>query len=96
MDDLDDLVDYISNELGSPASAERLFESILEKAHLFADFPGAAAVLRTPSGISTGYRYMICENWMVFFSLEEQRALVVRILYGKSNYMKTLFGEMEK
>lgn len=94
-DDLDAAVEYISNDLGSPMAAERLFESIIEKARLFADFPGAATVLHTQSGIDTGYRYMVSGNWMAFFSLEAERALVVRVLYGKSDYMKTLFGETE-
>lgn len=96
MDDLYALVDYISDDLGSSASAQRLFESILEKARLFADFPGAAAILRTQGGANTGYSYVVCENWMLFFGLEGQRALVVRVLYGKSDYMKALFGEMGK
>lgn len=96
VDDLDAAVNYISNELGSPMSAQRFFESILGKARLFADSPGAAAVLKTQGGIDTGYRYMVCGNWMIFFSIEGQRALVVRVIYGKSDYMKTLFGETEK
>lgn len=94
-DDLDAAIDYISNNLGSPLSAQRLVDSILGKAQLFADSPGAATVLRTRTGVDTGYRYMVCGNWMVFFCLEESRALVVRILYGKSDYMKTLFGDAE-
>lgn len=83
------------DDLGSPIAAERLFESVLEKAQLFADFPGAGSVLRTQSGVDTGYRYMTCGNWMAFFVVDESRALVVRILYGKSDYMRTLFGEVE-
>lgn len=94
-DDLEAAAEYISNDLGSPRAARQLFESIIEKAQLFADFPGAATVLRTQTGIDTGYRYMASGNWMVFFSLEDTQALVVRVLYGKSDYMKTLFGEMD-
>lgn len=70
-----------------------MFESIVKKAQLFADFSGAATVLRTHSGIDTGYRYLVSGNWMTFFGLEAERALVVRVLYAKSDYMKTLFGE---
>lgn len=51
-------------------------------------------MLRTTHGIDTGYRYMICGNWMVFFTVGEEQALLVRILYGKSDYMRMLFGEM--
>lgn len=95
VDDLDAAIEYISNDLGNPMAAERLFESILDKARLFADFPEAGSVLRTLSGIDTGYRYMICGKWMVFFALDESRVLVVRVLYGKSDYLRTLFGEID-
>lgn len=56
-------------------------------------FPGAGSILRTQSGIDTGYRYMVSGNWMMFISVGESRALVVRVLYGKSDYMRTLFGD---
>lgn len=85
VEDLDAAIEYISNDLGSSKAAERLFESVLEKAQLFADFPGAGSVLRTQSGIDTGYRYMICGNWMVFFMPNESRALVVRVLAQRTH-----------
>jgi plasmid stabilization system protein ParE len=95
VDDVERALDYISNDLASPMAAEHLLRSILKKAQLFSDFPGAGTVLRTQGGIDTGYRYMICGNWMVFFTLDGSLALVVRVLYGKSDYMRTLFGEIE-
>ena len=51
----------------------------------------SGTVLRTLNGIDTGYRYMVCGNWMVFLELDNERALVVRVLYAKSDYMRTLF-----
>lgn len=36
---------------------------------------------------------MLCGNWMIFFSCTSEEALVVRILYARSNYMKVLFGK---
>jgi hypothetical protein len=49
--------------------------------------------LRTLNGVDTGYRYMLSGNWMVFLKRYNGRALVVRVLCAKSDYMKTLFGE---
>ena len=51
--------------------------------------------LRALNGIDTGYRYMVSGNWMVFLSCGSGRALVVRVLYAKSDYMRTLFGEVD-
>ena len=95
VDDLEAAVDYVEPELASPMAARRLVDSVIGKAQLFADVPGAGTVLRTLTGIDTGYRYMVCGNWMVFLSCGSGRALVVRVLYAKSDYMRTLFGEVD-
>ena len=94
VDDLNAAAEYIETELASPMAAKRLVESVMEKAQLFADVPGAATVLRTIRGTDTGYRYMVSGNWMVFFECSQNRALVVRIPYAKSDYMKKLFGDI--
>ena len=95
VDDLNTAADYIESELASPMAARRLVDSVIEKAQLFADAPGAGTVLRTLNGIDTRYRYMVCGNWMVFLECDNGRTLVVRVLYAKSDYMRTLFGEID-
>ena len=95
VDDLNAAADYIESELASPMAARRLVESVIDKAELFADVPGAGTVLRTLNGVDTGYRYMACGNWMVFLECSGGRALVVRVLYAKSDYMKSLFGDAD-
>ena len=95
VDDLNAAADYIESELGSPMAARRLVDSVTEKAQLFADVPGAGTVLRTLNGVDTGYRYVLSGNWMVFLACDNGRALVVRVLYAKSDYMRTLFGEID-
>lgn len=92
--DLDTAIDYIESELVSPLAARRLVDSVIEKAQLLADVPGAGTALRTLNGVDTGYRYMSSGSWMVFLSCGSGRALVVRVLYAKSDCMRTLFGEI--
>ena len=94
VDDLNAAADYIESELASPMAARRLIDSVIEKAQLFANVPGAGTVLRTLGGIDTGYRYMVSGNWMIFLECADGRALVVRVLYARSDYMRTLFGEV--
>lgn len=95
VDDLEAAVDYIESEIASPMAARCLVDSVIEKAQLFADVPGAGTALRALNGIDTGYRYMVCGNWMVFLECDNGRALVVRVLYANSGYMRTLFGEID-
>ena len=96
VDDISAAVDYIESELGSPIAAERFVDSVIEKAQLFADVPGAGLTLRTIDGINTGYHYMLAGNWMLFFECSDRKALVVRVLYAKSDYIKTLFGDIDE
>ena len=95
LDDISAAADYMEYELANPMAAKRFAETVIEKAQLFADVPGSGLVLRTVNGNDTGYRYMLAGNWMVFLECTERRALVVRVLYAKSDYMKVLFGEIE-
>lgn len=95
VDDLEAAVDYIESELASPMAARRLVDSVIGKAQLFADVPGAGTALRALNGIDTRYRYIVCGNWMVFLECDGGRALVVRVFYAKSDYMRTLFGEID-
>ena len=74
----------------SAAPAHALYNT-----ELFADVPGVGTALRALNGIDTGYRYMVSGNWMVFLGCDNGRALVVRVLYAKSDYMRTLFGEVD-
>ena len=94
-DDLVAAADYIENELGSPQTARSLVESVQAKAELFSAVPGSGTVLRTIHGADTGYRYMTSGNWMVFFHCDQDRALVARVLYAKSEYMRILFGSSD-
>lgn len=94
VDDLNVAADYIESELANPMAARRLVDSVIEKAQLFADAPGAGTVLRTLGGVDTGYRYMVSGNWLVFLERVDGCALVIRVLYARSDYMRTLFGEI--
>ena len=94
VDGLEAAVDYIESELASTMAARRLVDSVIEEVQLFADVPGAGTALRALNGIDTGRRYMVCGNWMVFLECDNGRALVVRVLYAKSDCMRTLFGEI--
>ena len=93
VDDLKAASDYIESELASPMAVRRLADSVVEKAQLFDDASGAGMALRTLNGVDTGYRYMLSGNWMVFLKRYNKRALAVRVLYAKSDYMERFSGK---
>lgn len=90
-DDIAAALDCIESDLESPKAAEKLYREAVRKAGLFAEVPGSGVVLRTISGVDTGYRYLACGNWMLFLRCVDDRAVVVRFLYAKSDCTRALF-----
>lgn len=68
---------------------------MIEKAQLFVDVTGAGTMLPTFNGIDAGYRYLLSGNQTVFLGCDKGRALVVRVLYMKSDYTRTLLGGID-
>lgn len=88
--DLLDTLDYIEHELDSPMAAARLYDTIKEKIRALSEVPGSGVVLKR-GGQPTEFRYAIAGNFMIFVTFAEDRMRVIRILYGRSDYMRTLF-----
>ena len=41
----------------------------------------------------TQFRYLVCGNYTAFYRAEPDAVYVVRILYGRRDFMRILFGE---
>ena len=89
-DDIMAALNYIEHDLGSPMAAARLYGAVKEKIALLAAVPGASVVLKK-DGQPSRFKYAIAGNWMIFVTYSNDFMHVVRILYGKSDYMKALF-----
>jgi len=61
---------------------------------LLSDFPESGSSLSAIIGFDTDYRYLVCDNYIAFYRIENKNVLMVRILYGKRNYMQILFGDI--
>ena len=73
-------------------------ESIIEK---FDDEDLAKKILRKMTetgitGIYTDYRCLFCEKNYVFYRIEADRVCVIRVLNERQDYMRILFGVLEK
>ena len=91
--DLREIRKYIAGQLDATASAQKLVSHILQSMRRLADFPKSGPTLSSVLDVETDYRFQVCGNYLIFYRLEQQTVYIVRILYGKRNYMKLLFGE---
>ena len=82
--DLKDIVSYI-NTL-SPQAALRYYDLIIEKIGSLAKMPEGCPFVRDVVLKAKGYRYLIVENYLVFFVVKADTVQIRRIIYSKRNY----------
>lgn len=91
--DLEEILNYITEELASPNAAVNTVGSILDRADLLALFPDSGTPLSSIYPITSGYRFAQSGNYLIFYRHIEN-VYIDRILYAKSDYLKTLFGDI--
>ncbi len=91
--DLNETHTYITEELGSVSAATRTVRAITDKIKQLASYPELGTPLSAVVSIETAYRFLVCGNYLVFYRIEQDAVYIIRILYGRRNYMQVLFGK---
>lgn len=94
VDDLKEIKQYIKDELCNEQAAKNTVAKILKKIKLLSDFPESGSSLSAIIGFDTDYRDLVCDNYIAFYRIENKNVLIVRVLYGRRNYMQILFGDI--
>lgn len=92
-DDLAEIKGYISQELCNPQAAVNLISKITKKMRGLSEHPGIAP-LSSVVDIQTDYRFLVCANYLIFYRYEDGIVFVSRILYGRRDYTRILFGDL--
>lgn len=92
--DLIEIKGYIFQELCNPQAAANLVSKITEKIRGLSKHPEIGAPLSSVLDIETGYRFLVCANYLIFYRYEDRNVFVSRILYGRRDYMRILFGDL--
>ena len=86
--DLMDIVDYL-NTLSADA-ALRIYDKITEEIACLSQMPERCPRPKDLALAAKGYRYLIVENYLVFYVVEGDVVQIRRILYGRRNYLPLL------
>ena len=86
--DLMDIVDYL-NTLSADA-ALRIYDKITEEIAGLSQMPERCPHPKDLALAAKGYRYLIVENYLVFYVVEGDVVQIQRILYGRRNYLPLL------
>ncbi len=87
-EDFTEIIKFIADD--NPAAAESIAIKIEKNLELLSDNPNLGRVPRDEEIKNLGYRYLIVQNYIVFYSVEEKTILIHRILHGARNYKSLL------
>lgn len=93
INDLQQIKEYIIEELCNEQAAVNTVSKITKRIRMLADFPESGVPLSSVIDIETDYRFLVCGNYTAFYRVENSMVYIVRILYGRRNYVQILFGE---
>lgn len=96
MEDLREIKAYITDDLNNEIAAKNTVSMILKNVRQLEAFPQSGAPLSSIIDIEVPYRFLICGNYTAFCKIENDEVHIIRILYGRRNFMKILFGEPEE
>ena len=76
--------------------AKKILRKMTETVRQLITFPYLGQELSGITGIYTDYRCLFCEKNYVFYRIEADRVCVIRVLKERQDYMRILFGVLEK
>ncbi|MCL2446422.1 MAG: type II toxin-antitoxin system RelE/ParE family toxin [Oscillospiraceae bacterium] len=90
-EDLSGIVEYITCQFGSPTVAHNMILTIRKQIRSLAYMPSGPKV-RNKRLAAQGYRWLRVKNYMVFYTIYEQRKTVYieRILHSRRNWQAIL------
>lgn len=88
--DLNNILDYISETLYNPSAAKSLYANIKNSLENVSLFPESCATIKNTLVKDSELRKLIVDNYIVFYKITDTEILVVRILYGMQNYKDIL------
>lgn len=91
LQDLKEIRKYISVKLCSPEAAERIVKKIISAYLNLSEQPYIGAKLNAKVKIDTPFRYLVNGNYLIFYQVGDNIE-IHRIVYGRRDYAKTIFG----
>ena len=93
--DLDDIWDYIVTDLCNDSAAERVVSDIMDAVDQLENFSEMGALLASIANVDSDYRFLVSGNYLIFYRISGTDIYVDRILYGRRDYLRILFGDTQ-
>lgn len=93
--DLKEIKTYIAEELENPRAALVTVGRITKSLRILQTHAFAGAPLSSVADVESDYRFLVNGNYLSFYRTYENMVYVDRILYGRRDYLRILFGDTE-
>lgn len=90
--DLDEIYDYIFIDKQNPIAAQNTVQGIKKSITELKTLDNIGVKVRLPDGLETPYHFIKYNNYLTFYRQIEKDVYIDRIIYGKRDYIKILFG----
>lgn len=94
--DLFEIKAYIAEELGNPASADSIIRKITTDIRALKQHALLGARLSSIAEVSSDYRFLVTGSYLTFYRVSGAEIYIDRILYGRRDYLSSLFGDNKK
>ena len=92
-EDLLEIKNYIENELQNPIAAKNTVLKIVETYENLAEFPERGIPVERYVLFPTDYKFVLANNYSIFYRIEDKIVRVVRIMYSKRDFVRILFED---
>ena len=93
--DLDGIWDYIVSDLQNPSAAERIVDRIMDDVDRLESHAEIGAPLSSIADIESDYRFLVTGSYLTFYRVRDNDIYVDRVLYGRRDYLRILFGVVQ-
>lgn len=85
-DDLTEIVVYIAAD--RPSAAENVASNIEKSLALLSKNPRLGRIPKEEGLARLGYRYVVVDNYLIFYTIEQETIYVHRIVHGARDYLR--------
>jgi addiction module RelE/StbE family toxin len=96
LNDLDVICTYIFEELQNPTAAQKIVDGILDAVEKLKEFSEMGTQLSSITDVESDYRFLVCGNYLAFYRVTGSEVSIDRILYGRRDYLRILFGNLSE
>ena len=92
---MDAIWDYIASDLQNLSAAERVINRIMDDVDRLESHTEIGALLSSIADVESDYRFLVTGSYLTFYRVHDSNVYVDRVLYGRRDYLRILFGETQ-